>query len=147
MEPVFTKRAPRPYDNTPFTWEMFLGLRSWAISVVDKVGYPIYLVGSALRKSVPRDIDVSVIIPTDKFIEMFGPFPETQEEFSKYIANVHNNFYDYARYYFGGEESMGTKVTFDFKICPDSWFRDEPKLLLAQPNNNKIFVETTCISA
>jgi hypothetical protein len=133
-EPVFTKREPRINDYKPMTWEMFLDLRKWAQGVADSIGYPVYLVGSVLYKDVvPRDIDVSVIIPLNDYEKLYGKLPETQEGYSKYLGNVHDSTPNIAKYFFDGEDALGGKVTFDFKICADNWFTDKPKLLLASP--------------
>ena len=132
-EPVFTKREPRKYDYKPMTWWMFLQLREWAQGVANDMGYPVYLVGSVLYKIVPRDIDVSVIIPLADYEQKYGKLPEKQEEYSVYLRDVHNNTEHIARYFFDGEDALGGKVTFDFKICPDIWFKEKPKLLLAEP--------------
>lgn len=136
-EPVFTKREPRKHDYKPMTWEMFIKLREWAQGVADEMGYPIYLVGSVLYKEVPRDIDVSVIMPLKDYEMFYGTLPARQEDYSKYLLDVHNNTYNIAKYFFEGEDALGGNVTFDFKICPDSWFTEKPKLLLASPKRKR----------
>ena len=132
-EPIFTKREPHKYDYKPMTWWMFLQLRVWAQGVASEIGYPVYLVGSALYRIVPRDIDVSVIMPLADYERLYGKLPEKQEDYSRYLLGVHDKTPRIAKYFFDGEDALGGKVTFDFKICPDTWFREKPKLLLAEP--------------
>lgn len=132
-EPVFTKREPRRYDYKPMTWGMFLNLMQWAEAVANDMGHPVYLVGSVLCKEIPRDIDVSVIMPLDDYEKAYGKLPEKQEEYPKYLMDVHNKTANIAKYFFDGREALGEEVEFDFKICADTWFKDKPKLLLAQP--------------
>jgi hypothetical protein len=132
-EPVFTKREPHRWDYKPMTWAMFISLRQWAETVANEIGCPVYLVGSALSKEIPRDIDVSVIMPLPDYEKAYGKLPEKQEEYSRYLLDVHNKTDHIAKYYFEGLEALGDDANFDFKICADTWFTDKPKLLLAQP--------------
>lgn len=132
MEPILDKRPPHPYDNKPMTWERFISLREWAESLANEVGYPVYLVGSALTKTVPRDFDVSVIMPFEDYEDRYGKFPDDRREQNEYMKRV---WHENVRHYFEGREAigLGEMVSLDLKFCPDTWFAEKPKLLLAEP--------------
>jgi len=132
-EPIFTKRESRKYDYKPMTWAMFISLRQWAENVANEMGHPVYLVGSVLSKEIPRDIDVSVIMPLVDYEKVYGKLPKKQEEYPKYLQGVHDKTLHIAKYYFDGLDALGCEVEFDFKICADTWFGGKPKLLLAAP--------------
>lgn len=131
------------YEKSPFapqweyhqmTWEMFLITREWAQEVARAEGYPVYLVGSTLWKPYSRDLDISVIMPCDKFQNRFGPIPEGQEERNVYLTRV-----EYTR---DGQlygMSLATRLMYakrvDCKIQPDCWFTEQDRLLLATPES------------
>jgi predicted nucleotidyltransferase len=87
-EPILGKSHPHPWDYKPIVWGEFLKLKNSCQKVSDALGYPIYLVGSALHKDIPRDIDISVIIPIEDYEKHFGKLPEKQEEFGEYLAKI-----------------------------------------------------------
>jgi hypothetical protein len=132
--PEFSKREPRPYDYQEMTWGKFIKLREWAKAASQKIGYPIYLVGSTLYKEVPRDFDVVVTIPEREFEEKFGV--PTESNFGEVLVKSHNH---YVKEYFECEEALGAAtakygyVPLDFKVYPDNWFVEEDKLLLGSP--------------
>jgi hypothetical protein len=128
--PVFTKQKSRSYDYQEMTWGKFIKLREWAKSVVDNVGYPIYLVGSTLYKEVPRDFDIVIIIPQKEHEEKFGEM--NNSNFGWVLATA---FQFYVKEYFDCEEMLGEcgHTPLDFKIYPDNWFVENDKLLLAEP--------------
>lgn len=134
-EPVLDKRPSHPYDYKEMTWGKFIRLRKWAKKLADEVGYPVYLVGSTLTKVIPRDFDVSVIIPLNEYEKMYGVQPDTQEGYCKYMNNVFNKN---VKYYFEGRELLdeNDEASFDLKFCPDTWFTEKDKLLLAEPKYN-----------
>ena len=75
-EPILGKAHPEPHrDYRFFTWRYFLRLRAWAQRVADHERAPVYLVGSTLTKTRPRDVDVSIIVPHARFVAQFGPIP------------------------------------------------------------------------
>lgn len=132
-EPILGKNEPHGFDYTPITWEDFLKLREAARISADNIGYPIYLVGSALHKYVPRDIDISVIIPLNEYQLMFGKLPTEQCDFPKYLENVvHKTFDKLQELYF----CLINTHNVDIKICPDTWWKEKDKMLLASPKNN-----------
>lgn len=129
QSPVLHKHPPRPdLDYKYMTWERFLRLRRWAEGVAKETGYPVYLVGSALEKVRPRDIDVSIIMPDEDYVARFGewapgmdaPAPREWVEFSL----LHE---------FNGEKAIRWATRLDLKACAASWFPERPKLLLAAP--------------
>lgn len=126
--PVFTKRESRPYDYQEMTWGKFIKLREWAKIASQEMGYPIYLVGSTLRKELPRDFDVAVIIPAKEYEKKFGEL--TGSNFGEVLVKAFNH---YVKEYFDCEEALGEcgHTPLDFKVYPDNWFVDEDKLLLA----------------
>lgn len=128
IRPTFTKREPRPYDYQEMTWGKFIKLREWAKKTSKEIGYPIYLVGSTLYKEVPRDFDVVIEIPLNEYEEMFGVI--TEKNMYKLIGDAFNK---YVEHYFTCVETLGEfgYTPLDFKVYPDTWFKDEDKLILA----------------
>lgn len=57
-------------------------LRRWANRLRGRYGVPVYLVGSALRADNPdpRDWDVRIMLPDDRFALAFGPVDEWRDE-------------------------------------------------------------------
>jgi hypothetical protein len=47
-------------------------LKDWANEIAKRYDSPVYLVGSALTKSNPRDVDVAVILKDSDFFKRFG---------------------------------------------------------------------------
>ena len=148
MDPIYDKApfAPQWEFRQP-TWEMFLTIREWAQEVVNLEGYPIYLVGSALWKTYPRDIDLSMILPTSVFEERYGAFPVGQTEeltrlkLEAYLSTGgwgegHNFNVDGAFYSMTLQDRLFYAQRIDFKIQPDCWFTERDKLLLAEPGGH-----------
>lgn len=128
-EPILTKAPPHGYDNRPLSKRAFKQLVRVAQRTADRFGYPIYLVGSVTYKEVPRDIDISVIMPESDFIEMFG---DNVEEWGMgvYLGYVfHKSFEHIKDLHFVLTDRYHT----DIKVCPDTWWVDKPKMLLAEP--------------
>lgn len=132
-EPILGKNEPHGFDYKPITWEDFLKIRNAAQIAANNIGYPVYLVGSALSKPIPRDIDISVIIPIDKYEEMFGKLPNDMDKFESYLTNVFNTSFDII-----SELHVCLMSThhLDIKVCPDTWWKEKDKMLLVEPNNN-----------
>lgn len=130
--PIFTKREPRPYDYQEMTWGKFIKLRAWAKEAVKDIHFPIYLVGSTLKKEIPRDFDIVIPIPEKQFEEMFGIM--TEENWGEVLAKSNCWFH---HHYWTCQECLGEEgfVPLDWKVYPDNWYKDEDKLLLAEPNN------------
>ena len=130
-EPILGKAEPHGYDYTPISWEDFLKLRNAAKIAANNIGYPVYLVGSSLSKSLPRDIDISVIIPLKDYEKLFGKIPEKLEDIYVHMANAWNkSFNSIQDLHFCLIETHHL----DIKICPDTWWKDKDKLLLASPD-------------
>ena len=127
-EPILGKARPHGYDYKPITWGAFLKLKESAQKVADKFGYPVYMVGSSLYKEIPRDIDISVIMPLDKYEEMFKKLPEKQEYYGAYLGRVIETSFEHIKdLYFCIDYHL------DIKVCPDTWWTEKPKMLLAEP--------------
>jgi hypothetical protein len=92
----------------------------------------VYLVGSALTKSRPRDVDVAVIIPTATFEERFGPLPEAggTPEMSAYLRHVCDLTF---QHYIPAQEAVNWRLRVDVRFCPDCWWPEKDRLLLASP--------------
>jgi hypothetical protein len=131
-EPILGKAEPHGFDYTPIPWSDFLKLRNAAKIAANNIGYPVYLVGSSLSKDIPRDIDVSIIIPLKDYEKMFGQIPDNQEDIFIYMADIWNKTFDKVE-----ELHLCLIEThhLDIKICPDIWWQDKDKLLLASPDN------------
>lgn len=134
--PIFKKRQPHVYDYKPMTWETFLKLIKVSNDIYNQCGHPVYLVGSALYKEKPRDIDICIIIPHQKYEELYGTLilPDIKEpkEYNKCLSEYLNNvFIKNSKYYFMLWDIL-EDYNFDFKVYPDNWFTDKPKLLLSE---------------
>lgn len=132
-EPILGKADPHGWDNKPITWGEFLKIRKSAQKTADAFGYPVYLVGSSLHKEIPRDIDISVIMPLKDYEKMFGKLPVNQEGYSIYLRDVFNNSFEYTKYLV----CCDIQHHFDVKVCPDTWWIKKDKMLLAEPKINK----------
>jgi len=89
------------------------------------------MVGSSLSKDPPRDIDISVIMPLKDYEEWFKPLPQKQEYYSAYLHRVFTISFEYIKdlhFAFGLDE-----YHLDIKVCPDTWWSEKPKMLLAEP--------------
>lgn len=131
-EPILGKADPHGSDYTPIKWSDFLKIRKAAQTAADLIGYPVYLVGSALYKDIPRDIDISVIMPEADYITKFGPYPDDQDGWGLYLAWVHNitfDLIDSLHFCLIGTHHL------DIKVCPDTWWPDKEKMLLASPRD------------
>lgn len=126
--PILDKRPSHGYDYKPFTWSMFIKLREWAKSITDRTGWKVYLVGSTLEKELPRDIDVSVIMPFEEYERLYGKWPEDKIERNQYMYKVWEKN---VKYYFEADEVL-EEGHIDLKFCPDTWWTDKDKLLLAE---------------
>lgn len=132
-EPILEKNQPHGFDHTPIFWEDFLKIRNAAKIAANNIGYPIYLVGSALYKDLPRDIDISVIIPLDDYEKMFGKLPDNQDDFNSYLSNVFTKTFDNLQEL---HFCLFKTHHLDIKVCPNTWWVEKDKMLLAAPNND-----------
>ena len=134
-EPILGKLEPHGFDYTPITWDNFLKIRNAAKIAANNIGYPIYLVGSSLTKNIPRDIDISIIIPLNDYEKMFGVLPTKQDDMCEYLTNVWNNTFEKIE---DLHFCLFETYHLDIKICPDNWWVDKDKMLLAAPDNKNI---------
>lgn len=133
-EPILGKREPSHRDYRPMTWDAFLALREWARGVAAKHQAHVYLVGSVLTKTEPRDVDLAIVLPLERFAQRF-PVPEgldlanplhlqvwmkvLREEIEDDIGHAH--------------AVTGGRYTVDVKLCPNTWWPEKDRLLLAAP--------------
>lgn len=135
IEPKLGKHpANERQDFRMMTWDTFLTVREWAQEVANDFGYPVFLVGSALRKLYPRDIDITIIMPLADFEERFGKIPETEDELNKYLSHPSEVFTVKIPYWGTLQERIRWVTRVDLKIMPDAWFGDRDRLMLAKPN-------------
>ena len=138
-EPILGKREPTNRDYRPITWDAFLALRSWAKDVAAKYGAQVYLVGSALDKTEPRDIDLAIVLPLAEFETRYGPIPPTLEYDAEGVPFTSPERIAYIDRLYGrvmndrqsAHAVTGGRYTIDVKLCPDSWWPEKDRLLLA----------------
>ncbi|MBF6588944.1 MAG: hypothetical protein IVW57_00250 [Ktedonobacterales bacterium] len=148
-EPILGKAHAEPHrDYKTLTWARLRRLRAWARRVADHEQAPVYLVGSALTTTRPRDLDVSIILPHDRFVTQFGPIPPnatTADEhrdphmMPAYLDRLHHYLF-VTQPYWKWMIDDGLYIGFtriDLKICPDSWWPEKDRLLLAAPRQAK----------
>jgi len=138
MDPKYGEADSAPqWEYRQPTWEVFLTIREWAQEVANIEGYPVYLVGSALWKTYPRDIDISMLMPLTDFEARYGEIPKDDEEaFKGWVAHETQSYHDAAPYNMTLQERIHYSQRIDFKIQPDTWFQTRDKLLLAEPNGH-----------
>lgn len=132
-EPLLGKSNPRPDDYKPLTEDARKKIKKAAQKAANKFGYSVYLVGSATYKEIPRDIDISVIMPLRDYEEWFGSVPKTEIEvahYGEYLLNVFHKSFEYIK-----DLHFCIDYHLDIKVCPDTWWVEKPKILLAKPKN------------
>ena len=133
-EPELGKRPADKRDYRPFTWELFLALRAWAQGVAAQEQAHVYLVGSALYKSPPRDVDISVVLPRAEFERRFGPIPDPATRTPEDMGALFNKtLLAKVKHYVDAQETVNFQVHVDLKFAPDDWWTDKDRLLLAAP--------------
>lgn len=135
QQPTLGKRPPDPRDYTPIQWLDFLKVKHAAQIAADRIGYPVYLVGSALYKAVPRDIDIGVRIPEVDYVSMFGPIPGDRAELNNYFYNVWSKTFDSLIPLY---HCLITTHYLDVKVVPDTWWADRDQLCLAMPRKQSV---------
>lgn len=137
--PILTKDVERPtQEHKLFTWERFLKLREWAQELANEHQAPVYLVGSVLTKDLPRDIDISVIFSVAVYEERFGKIPNATNDFAftqkvaPLLDSVHMSK-PRIKAYFEAMSLFKHDIQIDLKFCPDTWWTDKDKMLLANP--------------
>ena len=131
VSPVLGKRPPDRRDYRPFTWGHFLILRGWAQRVAEAEHAPVYLVGSALSQTVPRDVDVSIVLSRAEFEQRFGPLPDDPS------PDAHRELWQAtelakAKHYCDIQEAVEYAIHVDVKFAPDCWYPSSDRLLLAE---------------
>ena len=138
-EPILGKREPTKRDYRPLTWEAFLALREWAKEVAAKHRAAVYLVGSALHKVEHRDVDLAIVLPASEVEKRIGPMPPKEEydqEGVPYTPAAWVRWYERLRAEIeddivSAHATTGGRYTVDVKLCPDTWWPDKDRLLLA----------------
>ncbi len=138
--PILDKRPTLPgspaanREYLPITWDFMLRLRTWARWLAVHAQAHVYLVGSALDHDSPRDVDVAVVWPRERYEYHFGPTPRTKEE---HDARWERGDFMRARHSFivSAWHGVGYKPYIDVHLCPDVWYLDRPRLLLGTPED------------
>lgn len=124
-----TKSDSNSLDYKKLTFKDFIIIQNKAQEVANNIGYPVYLVGSALTKHNPRDIDISIIIPYQEYIEKYDINEEIHNaDYCLYIS-FHKSFEDIKTLH----SLVFDDYNIDLKICPDNWWVKKEKMLLAKP--------------
>lgn len=134
-EPVLTKHPPDPKrDYKPMTWDRFLLLRAWANYVAWHERCTVALVGSVLEKSVPRDIDIALIWPTEEFAAIFKDVGYDQWGGSGLWEN--RSYQDKrTSLWISANQAVHFETRIDVRLCPDCWWPDKDRLILAVPTD------------
>lgn len=139
-EPILGKARPDHRDHRPMTWRRFLILREWAQRVSKEHGVSVYLVGSVLTKTRPRDVDVAVVWPEAEFVRLFGPIPPNSltrdgkgrpTPMGLYLAHVHHRTAEQMVSLHDPHFDKRLRVRVDVHFCPDTWWTDRDRLPLA----------------
>jgi hypothetical protein len=64
--------SQRNAGETQYSKDLAKALRRWANEIAKRYDSPVYLVGSALTKPNPRDVDVIVILSDEAFFKRYG---------------------------------------------------------------------------
>ena len=140
-EVVLTKNDAHPNDYKEYTFKDFILIQKTAQQVSDKLGYPIYLVGSAQYKRLPRDIDLAVIIPHDIYFEKYKKHSkhdwDTTNLSSQAVNYLTNAWYREFDNIQPLEQLNFEGFKIDLKLCPDNWFTKKEKTLLTKPRSEK----------
>jgi hypothetical protein len=82
---VLLETSPRPY---PYGIGMPTGLllTDFGKLVYEAFGYYPFLVGSALVKRDPRDVDIRLILPDDEYIKLIGSIEQYSRPFTRWAA-------------------------------------------------------------
>lgn len=139
-EPILGKAPPDYRDGRPLTWKRFLVLREWAQRAGPAHGVSIYLVGSVLTKTRPRDVDVAVVWPVAEYVRLFGPIPpnsvsadatESPTPMARYLYGVHATVAEsFMRLCDPVFDARLRQIRVDIHFCPDTWWSDRDRLLL-----------------
>ena len=131
IAPRLGKRDARTYDYRELNFKDFILIQRLAQEVANNMGFPVYLVGSAQYKHLPRDIDISIIIPHDEYVKRYYIPSEKLLAARMMELAFHKEFDNIValnRLVFDGYE-------LDLKICSDAWWKRKPKTLLAKPRS------------
>lgn len=134
-EPVLSKAHADPErDHKLMTWERFLLLRAWARYIAWRERCTVALVGSALEKPIPRDIDIALIWPAETFREMFGT--TIHDELGHVSPEKRRAFQEkWSMLLFSGQKLIDFDTRVDVKLCPDTWWPEKDRLILAVPGD------------
>lgn len=130
IAPRLGKRDARTYDYRELNFKDFILIQSLAQECANNIGFPVYLVGSAQYKHLPRDIDISIIIPHDEYVKRYYVKSEKFISASMMELAFHKEFDKIVCL----NRLVFDKYELDLKICSDAWWKRKPKTLLAKPN-------------
>jgi len=126
-EKKLMKYDHRELDYQKLTFKDFIIIQNKAKEVANNIGYPVYLVGSSLNNPNPRDIDISIIIPHDRYVEIFDIDIEYCNKYDSCLDIAYNRCVELIY------PLTSLSYNIDLKICPDNWWNDKEKILLAEP--------------
>lgn len=128
------KAEPHPLDYKELTFKDFIIIQEKAQEVANNIGYNVYLVGSALVKHTPRDIDLVIIIPYEKYVSNYkkGVY-EIKDLENSFGAILGNAWYKEFENIKPLEMLKFKDYKIDLKICPDTWWVEKEKIILAKP--------------
>ncbi len=105
-----------------------IALQAWARWIAAETGCQPYLVGSALAKRCPRDVDVALVWPDAEYEQYFGPIPRSLEE---YEARWRGPFQSAAHAFsISAWQGVGYVPRIDTHLFPECWWPDRPRLPL-----------------
>lgn len=145
--PELEKGVPCPgRENRLLSVGFFISLQAWARWIVTETGCAVYLVGSALTKRCPRDVDVALIWPDDQYAVQFGPIPRSMEE---YHARWNGPFRHAAHsFVISAWNGVGYVPRIDVHLFPRCWWPEKPRLPLdgSIPPERMPFIEPFYLS-
>ncbi len=134
-EPVFTKNPDTRTDHRPLTGARFQVIRAWARWAAKRQGFRVYLVGSALEKARPRDVDLALVYSDEEFARRFGA---TNWETLCHTNQCHptDGAYEAERLAaVFSTQGIVKRLRIDPHLAPASWFPERPRLLLGDPGD------------
>jgi hypothetical protein len=79
---------------------------------------------------VPRDIDISIIVPHDEYVKKYWKGVYEPDEDNPGPALIANAFYKEFDKIEPLKRLVFEGIRIDLKICPDNWWTEKEKLLL-----------------
>jgi len=130
-EPILVKRERNLLDGHPLRPHHFVWLLAWSQWIAAQLECCVYLVGSCLETDSPRDIDVALVWPDAEFERRFGATEWVRLQYAD--MDPHSD-YTSVRATVRASASSGVgrgEIYIDVRLCPESWWPEKPRLLLA----------------